>query len=80
MFKFLKKNHDHKPHTPHQVNTEGSAKVAVIVDNTVKDIMQAPKEFINVFLQNPIFIECTDAPDVKIGSTYSPETGAFSKI
>ena len=77
IFKSRKASHTHEEQAIQSTQPENIIKLAVIVDNEVKDIMHAQEDFIKVFLQNPTFIECTENSGAKIGAIYDPESGAF---
>jgi hypothetical protein len=54
-------------------------KVALIIDNTIIDILHTDQRLADIFLSNPVVIDITSREeDIRSGWTYNSETGELS--
>jgi hypothetical protein len=55
-------------------------KVALIIDNTVVDILHTDRRLADIFLSNGVLVDITSVnEDIRSGWIYNSETGQFSE-
>ena len=54
-------------------------KVALIIDNTIVDILHTDQRLADIFLSNPVAVDVTSREEeIHSGWTYNSESGEFS--
>jgi hypothetical protein len=66
-----------------ETNELPPVKIAFVLDNEIVDILHTDERLAAIFTSNPIIIDVTnnmieDGGTAGVGSTYNPETQAFS--
>lgn len=54
-------------------------KVALIIDNTIVDVLHTDQRLADIFLSNPVVVDVTSREEeIDSGWTYNSESGEFS--